>query len=305
MMVKRWLVYLIAWIGCLVFFICYQEWFSWVTLVAVSGLPWFSLLMSLPAMLTCRLCIQVPKAWEAGVKVPLNILCLGPLPAPAWRVDVRVERLLTRQYWVLKPGNWLPTDHCGCLRILPGKAWIYDYLGLFQIPMAKLPQTSVTVRPVAVELPADSASNPNRILRWVPKRGGGFAENYELRLYRPGDSIQQIHWKLSGKTGKLILREPMVPATPPTLALVLSGTPAVLDRKLGQLLSLGRDFLSKSIPFQILVATGNGIFRARVNTESDLNLAVDALLSRLPAADGTPPPRGQRCIVIGGGQHET
>ncbi|MBR2633811.1 MAG: DUF58 domain-containing protein, partial [Lentisphaeria bacterium] len=42
-----------------------------------------------------------------------------------------------------------------------------------------------------------------------PKPGGGYGENYEIRQYRPGDNLNQIHWKLSAKVGDLMLREPM------------------------------------------------------------------------------------------------
>jgi len=42
-----------------------------------------------------------------------------------------------------------------------------------------------------------------------PKHGGGYAEEHELREYRPGDMVNSIHWKLSSKTDKVIVREPL------------------------------------------------------------------------------------------------
>ena len=46
---------------------------------------------------------------------------------------------------------------------------------------------------------------------WKPKSGGVCRRNHELRLYRPGDSLNQVHWKLTAKTGKWMIRQPMEP----------------------------------------------------------------------------------------------
>ena len=55
----------------------------------------------------------------------------------------------------------------------------------------------------------DAALVSSDVLR--PKYGGGFAEDHDLRSYRPGDPPNSIHWKLSSKTDDLIVREALVP----------------------------------------------------------------------------------------------
>jgi uncharacterized protein (DUF58 family) len=123
---------------------------------------------------------------------------------------------------------------------------------------------------------------------WRPKPGGGYAENHELRLYRPGDNIQQIHWKLSSKTGKLILREPMEPIQGLfLLRLDLNGSPEVLDRKLGRLLWLGNQLLERELPFRIQALTGKGILNLPVSREAQLLRALDRLLLSCPAVEGS------------------
>ena len=49
------------------------------------------------------------------------------------------------------------------------------------------------------------------ILGYKPKSGGGFSDFYELREYRQGDSLKNIHWKLSSKYDDLIVKEPSLP----------------------------------------------------------------------------------------------
>jgi hypothetical protein len=44
-----------------------------------------------------------------------------------------------------------------------------------------------------------------------PKLGGGLAEDYDVREYRPGDPVNLIHWKLTSKRDDdVMIREPLV-----------------------------------------------------------------------------------------------
>ena len=53
-MAVRRLLYLAALSGCGIFYIAYGEWFSFLALVLMLGLPWLALVLSLPVMLTFR-----------------------------------------------------------------------------------------------------------------------------------------------------------------------------------------------------------------------------------------------------------
>ena len=66
-----------------------------------------------------------------------------------------------------------------------------------------------TVLPPAVapERPVDLEAALKTVTHLKPKYGGGFSEEHDLRDYRPGDMSNSIHWKLSSKTDKLIVRE--------------------------------------------------------------------------------------------------
>ncbi len=301
-MLKRWILYLAAWTGCAVFFICYLQWFAWLCMVAVTLLPLVSLLLSLPAMLSARVHTDFPAAVTLGTPVSAKITVKTLLPCPGWKAKLAVGRELTQEGWALEPGAPMPTDHCGRLECSLVEVRVYDYLGLFSRKLKAPKPFDVTVRPAPVDSRQLPPMHPGRAIRWKPKRAGGYAENYELRLYRPGDSLQQIHWKLSGKTGKLLLREPMEPAQAPRLALHLSGSPSELDEKLGQLLYLAQTMLDQGVGFQILAYTGQGLFQRQVSDEAALWQSLDTLLSLRPA-------QGEEAFVgkihyIGGHGHE-
>lgn len=95
--------------------------------------------------------------------------------------------------------------------------------------------------------------NQFTVRRHRPKPGGGFAEEHELRDYRPGDSLREVHWKLSAKTDTLMIREAQEPITGRALlTLDLYGTPEELDSTLSQLAWLSRWLTEHGAVHQIL-----------------------------------------------------
>jgi uncharacterized protein (DUF58 family) len=283
-MAVRRLLYITALGIGLVFFTAYQEWLSWLLLLVILGLPVLSLVVSLPAMLGFRAEPVVPAAARMGIRVDTRLTGWCRLPVPPFRGRLRICRSITGQQWQIKSGAALPTDHCGGLTAAPEKVWVYDYLGLIGIPVRNKETKTVIVRPVPVAI--HQLPDLDRFLArsWRPKFGGGYAENHELRLYRPGDSLNQVHWKLSAKTGKLILREPMQPERGLVLVTMnLRGTPEELDRKFGRLLWLGNHLLEKEAAFEIRVLTGQGILCYGVETQQTLMKAVGELLCAAPA----------------------
>ena len=277
-------IYLLSVAGGLVFHWAYREWLSWLILVLLLALPWFSLLVSLPAMLTSRGSIRAPRAVKVGTDAEVRWNGHSRFPLPPLEGKLLVRSSITGRTMKLRSGDLLPTSHCHQLEISLHRPKCCDYLGLIGLPIRKKSTAAVLVRPrpVALENPPDMSRY--QVSAWRPKPGGGFSENHELRLYRPGDNLRQVHWKLSAKTGKLIVREPMEAILNRTvLTMELRGEPELLDRKLGQLLWMSRYLLQCELPHCIHVLTGTGMVSWQVLREGDENRALDELL-QLPAA---------------------
>lgn len=281
----RRLGYLLITAGCLIFYWAYREWLSGLLLVFVLVLPWFSLLVSLPAMLTARLELRAPDSVEAGQACPVIWQVRSPLPVAPVRGKVKLRNLQTGQVGKLRKNHPFKNDHCGGWELTPRRVWIQDYFGLFSLPVWRKTGAVVKIRPKVIPM-----ENPPDVLRYRasafrPKPGGGYAEQHEMRLYRPGDQLRQVHWKLSAKSGKLVIREPMEPLRGKALVtLVLSGTPEVLDEKLGKLAWLSQWLLEQEIPHGIQCLTGSGMQTLEVNCPEDVWAAVDGLLL-CPLAD--------------------
>lgn len=285
-MVTQWCIYLASLLGCIVFYVAYQGWLAWVLLLAVFWLPALSLLLSLPAMLSVRMTVLSGGTVRQGEHrwVAVRVRC--PLPVPRYRCQVLVIRNITGERWLLGPGDPVPTEHVGQLVCRPERCRIYDYLGLFWIRVRDRREVETLVRPVPVRMTVPEGMERYAARAWKPKPGGGFAENHELRLYRPGDQLNQVHWKLSAKTGKLIIREAMEPVRGAALLTVnLRGTPEQLDRKLGRLLWMGDHLLQRELHYEIQAMTGGGLLTFSITNQEELTHAVDTLLGCGPAAE--------------------
>ena len=286
-MAGRRIIYLVSLLGCLVFYYFYREWLSWLFLMTVGALPWFSLLVSLPAIFTARGRLDLPGDLQIGEDCQVTARLTASFPIPPFYSKLRATHAITGATVNLKSGKSLPTAVCGRLRVRERRLYVCDYLGLFRFPIRRKGLADTYVRPVPVPLAAipDFAVKPPQ--RWKPKPGGGFAENHELRLYRPGDSLNQVHWKLTAKTGKLTIREPMEPDRGLVLVTMnLRGSAEELDRKFGRLLWLGNYLLDKGLHFEVRALTGSGVNTFPVTGEGGLQEMLDTLLCAPPAKEG-------------------
>lgn len=285
---KNRITYLWALLGSLVFYIAYREWLSWLLLVAVLGLPWLSLLVSLPLIASFRARVNGPGTIPMGTDAMVTLQGTGWLLVPAFSGRLRLRRPLTGEQWRYKNGGPVPSNHCGGILAAPEKLYVCDLLGLFRFPVKAPAPCRIIVRPKPLAIPQLPELERYLARAWKPKPGGGYAENHEMREYRPGDSLNQIHWKLTAKTGKLTLREPMEPLRGRVLLTVdICGTAEELDRKFGRLLWLGEHLLEKGLSFDVMALTGEGIMTLSIINKQTLEEALDQLLCASPAASGS------------------
>ena len=87
---------------------------------------------------------------------------------------------------------------------------IYDMLGIFFLPIRIKKRSFVRVLPKQQKPKIIPDSSNFTVTGYKPKPVGN-SEIYELREYRHGDSLRNVHWKLSSKSDGLIVKEPNVP----------------------------------------------------------------------------------------------
>ena len=266
-------------------------------------LPVFSLLLSIPAMKTARFSIVCPKQLTVAEQAAVQLQAQCRWPLPAYKCTLRIRHCITGAVFSCVPGEQLQTDHCGGQEISVEALRLYDYFGLFYKKIKTVEPWVLTVEPAQLalqKLPEKStAGGTSR-----PKRGGGFSEEHDLRQYRPGDDLRQIHWKLTAKTGSYVVREPLEQLySAQLLAVVLSGTEQEIDRKLGRLLWLSRQLLDRGEGHGVAVLSGRGLERFAVTDEESLKAMLHSVLTapgadkdaELPAIEDVP-----QVLLIGG-----
>ena len=288
-MVKRWMVYLAVLLGCVILFAAYHGWMAWLLLMAVIWFPLLSLAVSLPAMLMLRLEIRCAPVTVIGGKETAQVEPVCPLPMPQYRYRLLAERTITEESVLIKEKDMLiPTEHCGQILLKLDNCRVYDYLGLFQLKVRRCAEKAVVVEPLEIPVPITTQLQQQTANAWQPKPGGGFAENHELRLYRPGDSLNQVHWKLTAKKGKLMIREAMEPRQKRfVLTLNVRGTAEQLDEKMGKLKWLGTYLTREGRNFEIRALYAEGVAVFPVANEQMLPEALHKILCMKPATEGT------------------
>lgn len=113
----------------------------------------------------------------------------------------------------------VPMMNCGNVAITVEKVRIYDYLSIFAWTVGKNFETqNVLILPPLREmyLGGDrwyNETNEDSDRFSLYKKGDDPSEIFDIREYMDGDKIQRIHWKLSSKTGSLMVKEGSLPLT--------------------------------------------------------------------------------------------
>ena len=249
------------------FRMAYIGWLGSYLFACVLCIPPVLVLLSLPSMLRVKLKLELPPTLTRNEDGFLTLRFESPGLLPLRRVTVwfEVENRFTGevqknryQYQGLVTSRGqlpLPTDFCGQLQCRFTRVECRDLLGLIAI-RRKCPEPMITtVLPKAIPpaVPPDLEFALDSATQWKPKYGGGYSEEHDLREYRPGDTVNSIHWKLSSKTDEVIVREPLISANQDVF-LVL-GRIGKEDRGLELLYWLSLELCAREIPHTLVADT--------------------------------------------------
>ncbi|MGN1307126.1 MAG: DUF58 domain-containing protein, partial [Faecousia sp.] len=156
--------------------------------------------------------MESASAAEKGKQFPLTLRCSrGRLPSGGVSVLLIAENAVTGQYvkkkLLLREAQTveLESAFCGCLRCSVQKARLWDFCGLLPVPLScgAVKRVSVMPHTFPVEVCMESAPALNEDCQEYAqdRKGQDRTETYQLRDYAAGDSLSQIHWKLSSKRG--------------------------------------------------------------------------------------------------------
>ncbi len=227
-MIKNILIYIAVLSSVFVFNIFYYAWFSWILLVLTVCIPFISLIFSLPFMIS-----TVKNGVTVFTKEKINIgddFIIGfsgnqkrALLCPQLKIDIKAENIFSDKKEKLKFrfGGYskMPvfqkynklSKNCGQVSLIAKHCKVYDLTGIFCIPVKINCDLKCNVMPKEKIPDLLPECDLISVVGYKPKSGGGYSDIYELKQYQNGDSLKNIHWKLSSKFDDIIVREPSVP----------------------------------------------------------------------------------------------
>ncbi|MEG2203905.1 MAG: DUF58 domain-containing protein [Oscillospiraceae bacterium] len=234
-----------------------------------------------------RLTAENP-GWIPVVRLRCRLLLLNRLTGE------RSEQTVTL---ALPPGQtrdapltvWSP--HCGRIAVSVERADALDCLGLTRHRIVCGAHTDATVLPETFEirlLPTDDSLCPQETEEYDPtRRGSDVSEVYQIREYTQGDSLRQIHWKLTQKFRQLMVREPGQPMKRSLLLLLdLRGEkgrvpePDRIDAAAEVLVSLSQALVEEGIAHTVAWEAADGLpARFTVRNADDLTDLLPGLLA--------------------------
>lgn len=313
-MIKNWLIYLGTLFALLVFSAFHgYETTTWNLFLLVMFTPVASLLLSLPLMIiacTGGVGAHVPSEIRQGD--PAEILISSnkkPVIFPQLRFSVfcRNEFAHTKKRYRTtaffgsskRPFtiiNHNLSEHCGCVTIELRRCIVCDFTGMFCIPVRFRDNLSINVMPRIEKPRVLPTVNNTQVLGYRPKPGGGFSDNYELRPYREGDSLKNIHWKISSKYDDLIVREPSLPILKDLIVrLDLTENADVNDRISARFMYAAEYLIEQKKPFFCLTSQG-GCYR--VENRDELRACLNDMFRNRPGSL-SPNVTGAELYIIG------
>lgn len=149
--------------------------------------------LPIPRLLTL---VQACDEWGGG---RVTLRCSGMLGAKSG-----AEQRLT-----------LRADKSGVWKFSLYSVALWDHAGLFQA-LCPVPQTGQTLCVLPQAAREGRAEQPDPDTDGTQENDCGvLGGGYDLREYRTGDSLKQVHWKLSAKLNRLLVREPLTAGTAP------------------------------------------------------------------------------------------
>ncbi len=198
--------------------------------------PVFGVLLQRAAMRGSEINCQIQGTCRMGQKVVLNLVLKrkSRLPLGSVKVHIIFENVLYGSQNELEA--WLQPDEqkdmaftyiygaedCGNVKIRVPDVEYQDVFGLFAFRRPADLIQEILVYPPEIRLNMELLKRPETKSfgdMYNQKRGQDISEVSGLRDYVPGDAMNSIHWKLSGKLDELIVREFGQPSNYNTLIL--------------------------------------------------------------------------------------
>ena len=240
---------------------------------------------------SCRL--TVPKSAEKGKTAVCGCVLSGPWTKIGCVLSCRVRFT----HWMThETSEWaedgveafsIDCAHCGTLRIQADGIKVSDWLGLAcfscKAPEAASLLVLPDLYPVRVNISDTFSASRQEDNAGQLRRDGLETENGGVRDYTPGDPVRRIHWKLSTKTDRVLIREEERPLAGSVLLLLETAgydvAPEDMDGAAEALLSVSQSMMEAGVLHSVSWQDRGNLQWLEISCAEDFLAMRDALLS--------------------------
>ncbi|MDL2293158.1 DUF58 domain-containing protein [Ruminococcaceae bacterium OttesenSCG-928-D13] len=304
-MTTRRLLYLFCLGVAVLFYIFDTGFFSFLLLILGLAFVPMELLISLPGLLGVRVTLAVqPDEVRGGAPITLAVKARAQRSFCSVKGRLLCQNLMVNSEKKLRfrlpvgPAKRYQIEHygaaIGAVRFSVRKLWLVDAAGLFAFPLrVPAPVTALALPEISQPPPPlPEAALQRGAQNESPARPQAdlMREYTDIREYRDGDSLRDIHWKLTAKREKLMVREGhFSAANTPQLCFDYHGSPETVAEALGRLEGLSNTLTSLERLHRVHWQTPDGALQSHL---IDSQSAFDALLwtlleTPLPAEGAT------------------
>lgn len=299
-MLRNRICYILLLITAVMVYIFTNTYHTLLMLAACAAMPVFSLVLMLISRRGLEIELSVPvTADKKDAAFTYTIRNSSRLPVARVTFDIYIENQLTgsgsrrrasataggRQTEVVRLA--LKECRAGTLLISTRRIKVYDVFGLFAVKQPDIADETMMIYPdmreisVFMERPVETDGDGSRYSTVRP--GQDVSEVFALREYAEGDEIRKIHWKLSARTGEIMVRDFSLPLNYSIYLLLelTGGSEDIVDAQVELFLSLSGALLENGINHAMgWYDAGTDVFNtAELDDIEDLETASAGVLS--------------------------
>lgn len=274
-MLKFKLIYLAIAVVSAAFFVLYRDILSFILLLVILAVPVFLLLIVVGMRLGLRVSCECEEAAAASgqkARLSLKVSNLFIFPVTQLTLYIRCQNSFFEKPDKLELNFFaspftknvhdieIDSEHTGNVEIYVPKARVFDYFGIFSLPIRIKKKYTITFLPrtaqldIGVNQNIHSLSESNLFSKHKP--GDDPSEVFAIRDYVPGDKPNHIHWKLSSKQDSLIVKDYSLPISKsvmlmPELFISSNGDAGLIDTVFEIVTSISHNLIDGEIQHSI------------------------------------------------------
>ena len=267
-MIISWIIYFAVAIATGVFFVLYKDLLAFILFLTVLFIPIVLLIIHLISYFLTKIEIEIDdRNFGIGkpVKILINVKNKSPFAVTHIKLTAKCKNLflntehdcrliISSAPFSTKVFTYeMGSQHIGNIEFSIKKASFYDFFSLFRLDKSVKTTKIIPIFPQTVDV--TSTIRPNNFFIGEAekfssaKAGDDPSEIFNIREYTDGDKLNKIHWKLTSKTDKYMVKEYSLPVSDNIFIYLDLKIKDTTDKSLEKIDSLIKTFASVSLDF--------------------------------------------------------